>query len=109
MIREPPWLEPRSCAGPNLSSPSTRCPARGEVVGGGAAHAAEPDHDHVVGGSHASVLRGGSRGRRQRRIALHPRVDERLGGDGRRDRVVAEVLDGARRSPGTATSAGSQA
>src|SRR3954451_1775722 len=26
MIREPPWLEPSACAGPNRSRPSTRCP-----------------------------------------------------------------------------------
>src|SRR4051794_35998545 len=26
MIREPPWLDPSACAGPNRSSPSTRTP-----------------------------------------------------------------------------------
>src|SRR5690349_19551881 len=26
MIREPPWLDPSACAGPNRSSPSTRRP-----------------------------------------------------------------------------------
>ena len=26
ITRELPWLEPRSCAGPKRSSPSTRCP-----------------------------------------------------------------------------------
>src|SRR3954466_11859562 len=68
MSREFPWLEPRSCAAVNCSSPSTRNPRRatwyaagppppppprgGEGARGGAADPAEPDHDDVKGSGH---------------------------------------------------------
>ena len=48
MIREPPWLEPWSCAGVNFSRPEHPLAPGGQVVGGGAAHPAEPDDDDVV-------------------------------------------------------------
>ncbi len=54
MMRDPPWLDPLSCAGVNFSSPSTRCPLAARWYGGGAAHPAQTDDDDVV--THSSYL-----------------------------------------------------
>ncbi len=47
-MRDPPWLDPLLWAGRELLQPEHALPAGREMVGGGAAHAAEADHDDVV-------------------------------------------------------------
>ena len=49
---------PRACPSANCSSPSTRCPAPGQLHGGGAAERPEPDDD-VVDRRHSSSRRSG--------------------------------------------------
>ena len=81
MIREPPWLEPWSWTGPEPLQPEHALAASGQPVGGGAAHAAQPDHDHVIGVRHVTSVVGCAVSVPQ---ARHTRVEQRfLGHHGR--------------------------